>query len=104
MAVDGVAQGNFAMGIRVPPGSHEATCSYTLEDEKCYWGDYCFDTTYYGTCTARFQSGSGKKYSVKLTRSSSTVFVSVVDSETEEVLGSGKCETTRSAPHSTKTR
>lgn len=102
LAVDGVGQGVFAMGLKVLPGEHEAGCDYRIESEKCYWDSYCIETLFYGKCRATFRAQAGREYSVKLTQASDSVYVSVVDAENSEVAGSGSCETTRTAPATTR--
>ncbi len=102
LAVDGIGQGVFDMGLKVLPGEHEAGCDYKVEDKKCYWDNYCYDAFYYGRCRATFRTQKGREYKIKLRRAAESVFVSVVDAANDEVVGSGSCETTRSAPSETR--
>lgn len=102
IAIDGIGQGMFDSGLKVVPGPHEAGCDYRLEDKKCYWDNYCVQTIFYGRCRASFHAQKGRSYAVKLRRSASSVFVSVVDSASDEVVGGGSCEETRNAPSATQ--
>jgi hypothetical protein len=101
LAVDGIGQGMFDTGLNVLPGEHEATTDYTIEDESCYWTDYCYDTTYYGSCHATVRAEAGHEYAVRLSHASSSAYISVEDAKTGETAGAGSCELKRSAPSST---
>lgn len=95
MAVDGVEQGIFDMGLRVLPGEHTVSAAFTVSGrEECYGASYCTVRQWSGRCRGAVRAEAGGRYAVRIQGSGDTATMLVTpDDAPDGVSGSGTCRT-----------
>ncbi len=94
LSVDGKSQGLFDLGIRVLPGTHTAYASFEIREQDCdEYGCETARTT--GSCRATVRAEAGKSYAIRVRGYSADAYLSVEESESAEVAGSGSCSADR---------
>ena len=92
LAIDSMEKGLFDSSVEVLPGEHQAFGRFKISAVECT-GKTCLKTVYSGTCNASLRTAAGHAYAIRVYAVHDEAFVSVKESASDEIAGSGDCKT-----------